>query len=154
MQNVNEPSNVPHDIRRVSRLLDNQFHIGKFRFGLDPILGLVPGVGDFLSLLISGGLIALAAKRGVSRKLLMLMSINVFLDAVIGSIPIIGHIFDFLYKANARNVRMLDKYYNQGKYRGSGKGLAVAVIAILIVLIVFFVFLVWQFFEWFFTEVV
>ena len=131
--------------------MDNQFSIGKFRFGLDPLLGLIPGVGDFLSLLISGGLVALAARRGVSGKLLILMSFNIFLDAVIGSIPILGGIFDFFFKANTRNIRLLEKYYNQGKYRGSGKGVALLLILVMLVVAALFIYLIIRIIAWILT---
>jgi len=153
MKQDNSSREIPGDVRRLARLLDNEYSLGKnFRFGIDPLLGLIPGIGDFLSLFLSGGLIALASRRGVSRKLLILMSFNVFLDAVIGSIPIIGGIFDFFFKANTRNIRMLEKYYQQGKYRGGGKGTAALIIGGLLVLTVFFIFLLWKFFEWLFEE--
>ncbi len=139
---------VPREIQKLARLLDTQFRIGNFRFGFDPLLGLIPGAGDFLSLLLSGGLIAMAARKGASGKLLVLMSVNVFLDAVIGSIPILGGIFDFFYKANNRNVRLLEKHYQKGKYQGSGKGAVVWIIIILLVLTALSIFLIWKFFVW------
>lgn len=154
MEKNNDSREVPGGLKRYARLLDNQFRLGNsnFRFGLDPILGLIPGVGDFLSMLMSGGFIALAAKKGASGKLLILMSLNVFIDAVVGSIPIIGAIFDFLYKANERNVRLLEKHYKQGKYGGSGKGLAIVIIIILLVLSALVIYLLWKLFKWIFTE--
>lgn len=142
------PKEIPKDLQRLARLLDSQFRIGNFRFGLDPILGLIPGVGDFISLSVSGGFLALAAKHGASRKLLILMSLNVLLDAVIGSIPILGQIFDFFYKANNRNARLLQKYYQHGKYRGSGKGVIVIIIISLLVIAVVLIFLMWKLIEW------
>ena len=152
MKKKKDLQEVPYDVKKLSRLMDTQFQIGKFRFGLDPLLGLIPGVGDFLSLLISGGLVALAARRGISGKLLILMSFNVFLDAVIGSIPIIGGIFDFFYKANTRNIRLLEKYYNQGKYRGSGKGVALLLIIVLLVTAALFIYLMLKLIVWVFAE--
>ncbi|HKJ79295.1 MAG TPA: DUF4112 domain-containing protein [Prolixibacteraceae bacterium] len=153
MRQNNTPQEIPKDVRKLARLLDTQFSAGKhFRFGIDPILGLIPGVGDFMGLLLSGGLVALASRRGVSRKLVILMSLNVFLDAVIGSIPVLGGIFDFFYKANTRNVRMLEKYYSEGKYRGGGKGTATIIIIVMLFLATFIIFLFWKLFEWAFTE--
>lgn len=153
MKHNNAHQEIPKDVKRLARLLDTQFKIGKgFRFGIDPLLGLIPGIGDFLSLLLSGGMIAMASKHGVSRKLLILMSLNAFLDAVIGSIPVLGGIFDFFYKANTRNVRMLEKYYYEGKYRGGGKGTATIIIIVLLLFAVFFIYLFWKIFEWLITE--
>lgn len=142
------PQEIPKDLQRLARLLDSQFSIGNFRFGLDPLLGLIPGIGDFISLSASGGFLALAAKHGASRKLLILMSLNVLLDAIIGTIPIIGQIFDFFYKANNRNVRLLQKYYHQGKYHGSGKGVIAIIIISVLIIAAFFIFLMWKVIEW------
>ncbi len=146
--NKNVPREVPQSLRRLARLLDSQFSIGNFKFGLDPLLGLVPGLGDFISLTISGGFLALAAKHGASRKLLILMALNVLLDAVIGSIPILGQIIDFFYKANDRNVRLLEKHYHKGKYHGSGKDVIAIIIILLVLVAAFLIFLMWKFFAW------
>lgn len=103
------------------------------RFGLDPILGLVPYVGEVISFIISGGLVLSMARYGVSRKVVILMVLNVLLDGLIGSIPIIGNIFDFTYRANKRNISLLKKHYEEGKYQGSGKGIILLVVFILLV---------------------
>ncbi|MFW6290434.1 MAG: DUF4112 domain-containing protein [Mariniphaga sp.] len=142
------PQDIPKDLQRLARLLDSQFRIGNFRFGLDPLLGLIPGIGDFISLSISGGFLALAAKHGASRKLLILMALNVLLDAIIGTIPIFGQIFDFLYKANNRNARLLQRYYHKGKYRGSGKGVIAIIIISVLLIAALFIFLMWKLIEW------
>ena len=123
-------------VDKITHLMDSKFRIPgtQFRFGLDPILGLVPGLGDATSLAVSGSLIYYMAKFGASRKVIYMMIGNVILDATVGSIPIIGNIFDFTYKANQRNVRLL-KRYHEGKHRGSGKGVLLTVVAIFIGLI-------------------
>ncbi len=146
--NKEVPREVPKNLQRLARLLDSQFSIGNFRFGLDPLLGLIPGVGDFISLTISGGFLALAAKHGASRKLLILMALNVLFDAVIGTIPIVGQIFDFFFKANNRNARLLQKYYHQGKYKGNGKDVIVLIIIVLFLLTALIIFLMWKLIEW------
>lgn len=146
--NKEVPQDIPKELKRLARLLDSQFSIGNFRFGIDPLLGLIPGVGDFVSLMFSGGFLALAAKHGASRKLLILMALNVLLDATIGTIPVIGQIFDFFYKANNRNARLLQKYYQQGKYRGSGKDVIVIIIVVLLIVAALFIFLMWKLIEW------
>lgn len=146
--NNNLPREVPGDLRRLARLLDSKFSIGNFRFGLDPILGLIPGVGDFISLILSGGFLAMAARHGASKKLLILMALNVLADAVIGSIPVLGQIFDFFFKANNMNVRLLEKYYHKGKYKGNGKDVIVIIIVVLLMVTALFIFLIWKLIEW------
>lgn len=148
MKKEEVPQDIPKNLQRLARLLDSQFSIGNFRFGIDPLLGLIPGVGDFISLMMSGGFLALAAKHGASKKLLILMALNVLFDTIIGSIPILGQIFDFFYKANDRNARLMQKYYHKGKYRGDGKDVIVIIIVVLLIVAALFIFLMWKVIEW------
>ncbi len=94
---------------------------------------LIPVVGGLPSLAVSGVLILTMMRHGASGKVVR-MALNVLLGALIGAIPIIGNIFDFAYKANDRNVRLLRTHYAEGKYQGSGRGLlALAVLLLLVV---------------------
>ncbi|MGB3852240.1 MAG: DUF4112 domain-containing protein [Tunicatimonas sp.] len=137
-------------VDKITHLMDSKFKVPgtQFRFGLDPILGLVPGLGDAASLAVSGSLIYYMARFGASRKLVLMMIGNVILDATIGSIPILGNIFDFAYKANQRNVRMLKRYHEEGKYRGSGKGILVSVVVIFAGLIGLVLYGTWELAEY------
>lgn len=124
-------------IKTVSYLLDEQFRVPgtKFRFGLDPIINLVPVLGDIPGFLISAGLLFAMAKKGASNKLVVLMSINILLDTVIGGIPVIGQVFDFFFKSNTRNLRLMREHYLEGKHQGSGKGtIIIAIVVMLVVL--------------------
>jgi hypothetical protein len=114
-------------VERISHLLDSQFRVPgtNWRFGLDPIMGLLPVVGGIPSLAVSGILILTMMRHGASGQLVVRMVLNVVLDTLIGAIPIVGNIFDFAYKANDRNVRLLRRHYQEGKYQGSGRGLLV-----------------------------
>src|SRR5919112_1528793 len=93
-------------IEMVSRFMDSQFRLPgtNFRFGLDPILSFIPFGGSAASFAVSAGLLVTMLKYGVSRKVIIMMMGNLVLDAIIGSIPVIGNIFDFVFKANQRNV--------------------------------------------------
>lgn len=148
-----KPVSTPPELKwvdKITHLMDSKFRVPgtQFRFGLDPILGLVPGLGDATSLAVSGSLIYYMAKYGASRKLVFMMVGNVLLDATIGSIPILGNIFDFTYKANQRNVRMLKRYHQEGKYRGSGKGVLVSVIVVFIGLVSLVLYGTWKLAEY------
>ena len=143
-KNNNQQKEVPENIRKYARWLDSKYRIGNFRFGFDPILGLIPGVGDFLAIVLSGSLIAMASKHNISGKVMVMMSLNALLDATIGSIPIIGGVFDFFYRANERNVRILEKHFRYGKYQGSGKGLIVIIILVTIAIAVLAIYLIWE----------
>ncbi len=147
---------VPHEITNYAQWLDSKFSIPntRFRFGIDPILGLIPGIGDVLGFLLGGGLVLMASRKGASGKLLALMSLNLFLDTIVGSIPILGGIFDFFYKANQVNVRLLKNHYQKGKYEGSGKGVIVGVLLGILVLAVLVVFIIWKLLEWIYQIVV
>lgn len=125
-------------VDRITKVMDSKFRVPgtKFRFGLDPILGLVPGLGDATSVAVSGTLIYYMAKHGVSRKVIIMMMGNVALDAVFGSIPIIGNVFDFFFKANQKNVRLLKRHYEEKKYQGNGTGLLVGIGAFILGMIV------------------
>jgi hypothetical protein len=80
-----------------------------WRFGLDPLIGLVPIVGDLASTAVSFYILTLAAHFGVPRSTLARMTFNVGIDYVLGSIPFIGNIFDFAWKANQRNMALLER---------------------------------------------
>ncbi|MBC8082669.1 MAG: DUF4112 domain-containing protein [Hymenobacter sp.] len=112
-------------VESISRLLDSQFRVPgtSWRFGLDPIMSLIPVVGGIPSLAVSGILILTMMRHGASGNVVVRMVLNVLLDTVIGAIPIIGNIFDFAYKANERNVRLLKEHYAHGRHTGSGKGI-------------------------------
>ncbi len=134
----------------MAHLMDNQFVLPgtKFRFGLDPLLGLLPVAGDLASFAMSAVIVLTIARHGASGKIVALMLINIALDAIIGSIPILGSIFDFAYKANERNVRLLRRHYEEGKYQGSGKNIIVAALVGIIVVFVFLLWVMWELAVW------
>jgi len=80
------------------------------RFGLDPILGLIPGAGDAAGAVLAGWILVEAVRLGASRATLVRIAGNVALDAGLGAIPLIGDIFDFAWKANLRNVALLERH--------------------------------------------
>ena len=97
-------------LRSLSQLLDNAFEIPiiNYRIGLDAIIGLVPGFGDAAGALISGYIVYEAARMNAPRSVLAQMVMNVALEFIIGSIPVIGDLFDAMFKANIRNMRLLE----------------------------------------------
>ena len=100
------------ELRRFARLLDEAFRIPVigYRVGLEPLLGLVPVIGDFSGFVLSGYLIVRAARLGLPRDLIVRMVVNALLDASIGSIPVVGDVFDFFWKVNKRNLRILERH--------------------------------------------
>lgn len=99
------------DIERLGVLLDARFRIPGtgIRFGLDSLIGLVPGVGDTATALIGLYIVLRARALGASRWTQARMVGNVLVDMVIGAIPLVGDIFDVAYKSNLRNVRLLQR---------------------------------------------
>lgn len=112
-------------VARTAHLLDSQFRLPgtRFRFGLDPLLGLLPVVGDLSTTLVSVALLLTMMRHGASGAVVVRMGLNILLDSVIGAIPLVGNVFDFAYKSNERNVTLLRRHYAEGRHTGSGKGL-------------------------------
>src|SRR3954463_10037716 len=90
------------NMEALARLMDSQFRIPgtDFRFGMDAIIGLIPGVGDLTTFGISGFMLFIMAKNGASGFVLARMILNVLIDTIVGSIPLFGDLFDFAYKSN------------------------------------------------------
>ena len=109
-------------VRKLSYLMDEQFQIPgtKYRFGLDPLFNLIPFVGDLTGFLISSGLVLAMASKGLTSKIVVLMCINILLDTAFGAIPGLGQIWDFFFKSNTRNMKLMEQYYLEGKHQGSG----------------------------------
>ena len=99
-------------LRRLAWWLDDGIRIPGtgFRIGLDPILGLVPGLGDSAGALLGVAIIAEASRRGLPRLTLVRMAANIVLDTALGSVPLAGDVFDAAWKANARNFRLLERH--------------------------------------------
>ena len=124
-------------LERFSKLLDSEFRLPgtNFRFGLDPILGLIPGWGDVVTYVMSALLILSMMQKGASGKLVMKMIGNAAIDMLVGSIPVLGSIFDFAYKANDRNLRLFREYHDEGKHKGTGLGYLLLIIGVLLALL-------------------
>jgi hypothetical protein len=130
-------------VERIARLFDDQFQIPgtNFRFGLDPIVNLLPIAGDAAGFLVGAALVLTMAKNGVSKKVLVLMMFNLLIDGLIGSIPLIGTVFDFYYKANTRNIKLLKEHYEEGRHQGSGTGVLVGITVVLLLFLCLFIYL-------------
>jgi hypothetical protein len=126
--------------RAVAKLLDRAFRIPgtKITFGLDPILGLIPGGGDLAGAVFSSWLIMLGSRMGLPRHILMRMVANVAIDTVAGSFPLVGDLFDVAWKSNTRNLELLEQFANSpsGSGRLVSRGLVIAAIAIVSLLVV------------------
>ena len=106
-------ASVTH-LRRFANLLDSSIRLpGGFRIGISGIIGLVPGIGDAIASVLTAYIILVAVRLKVSGSVLVRMLLNMLVDFVIGIVPLVGDAFDFAFKANVRNVRLLDDYQAQ-----------------------------------------
>lgn len=101
-------------LRRISKLLDNAIAIPgtKISFGLDPILGFLPGGGDTVTGGIAAYIVIEAARMGIPREILWKMVGNILIDSFAGTVPVVGDLFDLGWKANVKNIELLEKHLN------------------------------------------
>jgi len=99
-------------IERLTYILDDLFEIPviKRRVGLDPIIGLVPGFGELITLMLSTVPIYYALKEGAPLSVILRMLLNTTIDTGIGLIPFLGDIFDFMFKSNRRNLNLFKEW--------------------------------------------
>ena len=109
-------------LRRWARIFDSAFRIPgtNIRFGIDPLIGLVPGVGDLASPIFSMFLIWHGARLRVPKVVLARMVLNALIDAAAGVVPVVGDLFDFGWKATAWNLALLERHAMPGQRATSG----------------------------------
>jgi Domain of unknown function (DUF4112) len=102
-------------VNRLSRWMDTAFEIPGvgWRFGFDAIIGLIPGIGDLATTLVSLYILLLASRIGLPRITLARMGMNVAIDMILGSLPLVGDVFDVWWKANQMNAALLDERLRQ-----------------------------------------
>jgi hypothetical protein len=103
---------------RLATALDSQFGFGPWRFGLDPIIGLLPVVGDVIPLLVSVYILWIGHRMGVPPHLRRRLIANAVADVVIGVIPVVGDVSDLFWRANTRNIKLLRHYLEHQPYEG------------------------------------
>jgi hypothetical protein len=122
-------------LRRWARLFDSAFRVPgtRFSFGLDPLIGLVPGLGDLMSPALTLLILWQAAAMRVPKIVLVRMVVNAIIDAGIGAIPLVGDLFDFAWKANDWNLKLLERHAIAGARATSGDWLFVSVCLLVVV---------------------
>jgi hypothetical protein len=103
-------------LRQWADLLDARFRVPgtQIRFGVDPLLSLIPGVGDLASPVFAVALLVQAVYQGVPKIIMVRMLLNGLLDALIGAIPVAGTVGDIFFRANIRNLTLLEAYSRPG----------------------------------------
>ncbi|MDO8500951.1 MAG: DUF4112 domain-containing protein [Gemmatimonadaceae bacterium] len=113
--NIRDPGAVTDEavrVRAVARALDSAIRIPGTRitFGIDPIVGLLPGVGDLAGAVMSGYIVLASARMGVPPAVIARMILNLGVDTLVGTVPLVGDLFDVGFRANIRNAELLDRH--------------------------------------------
>ena len=125
--------------RALARILDTAIAIPgtKIRVGLDAIIGLVPGAGDILSAALGSYIVMAAVRSGAPTPVIARMLGNVAIDTVVGSVPVLGDLFDIVFKSNRRNAELLERYAAEPaattKRSTIAVGLAIAAVVLMLV---------------------
>ena len=116
-------------------ILDAAFRVPgtNIRFGLEPIIGLIPGVGDVASGAVGAYLVLRAVRFGLPRVVVARMIANTLLDVTVGAVPLLGDAFDFIYKSNTRNARLFERYATDPGQGTRGSWIWFAVLAVVFV---------------------
>jgi hypothetical protein len=124
-------------LRHAATLLDSALVVPgtSYRIGLDPILGLIPGLGDLVSPVFAIALLWQARDLGIPRVVQLRMVFNVAIDAFVGAIPLAGDLFDFAWKANNMNIALLERHATEIRRGSAGDWLFVAMMVLLLVAI-------------------
>jgi hypothetical protein len=124
-------------LRKVAQLLDSAFVVPgtQYRVGLDPILGLVPGLGDLVSPLFTIGILWQARELAIPRVVQLRMIFNVAIDTFVGAIPLLGDLFDFAWKANDMNMALLERYAQEEHQASMNDWLFVSLMVTLVVVV-------------------
>ncbi|MCP5426287.1 MAG: DUF4112 domain-containing protein [Gammaproteobacteria bacterium] len=104
---------IRNRVKRLAWLLDDSIPVpifGKYRIGVDGIIGFIPGIGDAIGAVLSLFILEEAARLGVPKSILSRMLLNVAIESMLGLIPLAGDVFDMAWKANLRNVKLIDSY--------------------------------------------
>jgi len=124
-------------LRKGAQLLDSAFVVPgtSYRVGLDPILGLVPGVGDLVSPLFTIAILWQARELAIPRVVLLRMIFNVAIDSLLGAVPVVGDLFDFAWKANNMNLALVERHAQEERTASAGDWLFVGLIVALLLLL-------------------
>jgi len=134
-------------LRALTRALDDGLRVPgtRYRFGLDPIIGLVPGIGDAIGAIFSVFIVFQAARLGAPKATLFRMMSNIGIDTIVGEIPLLGDLFDFGWKANTKNMALLEQHLQQpvAADRASRQVLVLVAVGLLLILAVVIALGVW-----------
>jgi len=128
-------------VRVLAKLLDNSISIPgtPWKIGFDPLVGLIPGIGDLIGAVLSGYIILEAVRADVSSFTLARMLANVGIDTLLGAVPVVGDVFDAAWKSNTMNVALLERHLNTAgdapRKRHNVLGLMVIALVVLVLIV-------------------
>ena len=138
------------DLKSLSVLLDSRFSVFGFKFGLDGIIGLIPGIGDLVTTSMSLWILVQAAGLGCTPATLLRMGLNILIENVVDIIPFFGHFFDFFWKANNKNMALLDQHLlNPHAVTIKSRLVLISLMIVLLALIALSAFVSVKVIEWF-----
>jgi hypothetical protein len=139
----------------LAKMMDSQFSIPgtNIRFGFDALIGLIPGAGDFATFLVSGFMVFILARNGASGAVMARMALNIVIDALIGSIPVVGDLFDIVFKANDRNMKLMHEHYLEGRHKGSAMRVVIPLLILVLGVLVGIVWISYKLLVWLFDIV-
>jgi hypothetical protein len=122
-------------VRVLAQLLDNSITIPgtSYKIGLDPIVGLIPGIGDLIGAVLSAYIILEAARAEVPGFLLFRMLVNLGFDTLLGAVPAIGDLFDAAWKSNTRNVALLERHLSKQARGAPARGQSIGALALTVI---------------------
>lgn len=129
----------------MARLLDSAARVPgtNIRFGLDAVLGLIPGLGDAAGAVFSGYLILLGSRMGLPKHIITRMVTNVAIDTIVGGVPVLGDIFDVAWKSNTRNLALLEEFSVPASMESRAPTNKLAVIMAITILLLLLVGAIW-----------
>ena len=124
-------------LRKWAVLLDSAFHVPgtNMRFGMDPVIGLIPGAGDLITGFLSVVILLHALRLRVPKVIVGRMLMNIATDLVVGAVPLLGDFFDAAFKANLKNMALLEAYAQPGSRPRPSDYVLVGAALVLIVLL-------------------
>lgn len=143
------------DLKRLAELMDSKYEgpFG-FRFGLDGLIGLFPIVGNMITSCVSLYIIIRAAALGCPPIVLLRMGLNVLIDNIFDLVPILGNIFDFMWRANNKNILLLEGYLvNPGRTVGSSRWLILATVLVMIAMMASLIYGAFYILQWLYTYI-
>ena len=147
---IEKRQQLKNKLEKLAWLSDSSIKLpGKFKIGIDSIVGLIPIIGDFTTAIISLYIMMIGLRAKVPKLVIFRMSLYIIWDTSLGAIPVVGDIFDMIFKSNERNVKLLNRYIdNPDSTEQSTRLWLVLLILFLICCMLTSLWLVWQLIQW------